>query len=135
MAIAWPGHSSHEQAERWFVRKGSQNWATCPFTQAAFVRLLSNPSVNPRAVAPLEAIRALQESTALPEHHFWPDDIPFAAAVEHLGTRLIGYRQATDAYLLGLAVRKKGVLATLDARTLAIAPEGTPARVHLEIIK
>ncbi|HEY1271695.1 MAG TPA: TA system VapC family ribonuclease toxin [Terriglobales bacterium] len=135
VALAWPGHTLHPTAERWFLRKGSQAWATCPFTQAGFVRLLSNPHVVPGAVSPVEAVLALRESTQLPEHHFWPDDLLFADAIDRSGIRLIGFKQVTDAYLLGLAVRKNGVLATLDAKTATLVSDGSRASAHLEVVR
>jgi predicted nucleic acid-binding protein len=65
----------------------------------------------------------LRRMTALPEHEFWPADLPADFALE--GATLLGHRQLTDAYLLGLAKAKGGVLATLDRgiRALAAGPE------------
>jgi len=46
--------------------------------------------------------------------------------------KLFGHQQVTDAYLLGLAIRKKGKLATLDRGILTLA--GAELSNNLEII-
>jgi toxin-antitoxin system PIN domain toxin len=134
LALAWPAHEFHESARRWFMRKGSRSWATCPFTQAAFVRILSNPAFSARAVSLREAVNALKSSLAHPGHHFWADDISFPDAVATFANRLVGHRQVTDAYLLGLALHRKGSLATLDTRIEALLDETGTHRAHVELI-
>ena len=57
---------------------------------------------------------------SLPDHVFWPDDLPFADAIPAT-TMLAGHRQITDAYLLGLAIAHGGIVATLDADVLSLA--------------
>lgn len=114
VALSWPGHKAHERSLRWFGRHSGEGWATCPFTEAGFVRIVSNPALSPRAVTPTEAIRALEISVSHPRHEFWKDDLSFVDSVRPLRAKLIGHQQVTDAYLLGLAMHKKGKLATLD---------------------
>ena len=134
VALAWPGHVFHAQAESWFARSGAKAWATCPFTEAAFVRILSNPSFSPRAVSPQEAIRALGTSVRHPGHHFWPDAIGVAESLQKFQGRLVGHRQVTDAYLLALALRKGGKLATLDQSVLALLRPDSPETSRIELI-
>ena len=116
IALLWPSHEHHGKVVAWFTRHRTQGWATCPITEAGFVRIVSNPAFSRDAVSPREAVAVLAANTAAPDHRFWPDDLPYAEAVSHIGVRLIGHQQATDAYLLGLAAHKKGQLATLDQR-------------------
>jgi uncharacterized protein len=134
VALAWRGHRLHEQAQRWFLRKGSHAWATCPFTQAGFVRILSNPAFSAKAVPPREAINALQTSIKHPGHQFWTDNISLPEAVTPFGRGLLGHQQVTDACLLGLAVRKKESLATLDSGVLALLEESRAPRTSVELI-
>ena len=56
-----------------------------------------------------------------PAHEFWTESLQVPAAVRGMEPGLHGYRQLNDAYLLALAGRRKGVLATFDRglRTLA----------------
>jgi predicted nucleic acid-binding protein len=69
-----------------------------------------------------------------PAHHFWTDDIGVTEALAHFGRRLLGHQQVTDAYLLGLAIRKKGRLATLDASLSSQLSEQSAARNRLVLL-
>jgi toxin-antitoxin system PIN domain toxin len=128
IAMAWPAHRAHEKVQEWLARHARDGWATCPLTQAAFVRILSNPAFSPNALTPAEALGLLQANLAHPAHRFWADDVTFIQALELFSPRLTGHQQVTDAYLLGLAMHKKGKLATMDraVRTLLAnkSPEG-----------
>jgi uncharacterized protein len=124
VALFSEDHSYHVAAQKWFREHEKKGWATCPFTQAGFVRLLSNPFVAKNAVPPTEAIAVLDENTSTPHHEFWADDISYAKAIEPLSSKLSGHRQVTDAYLLGLAMHRKGKLATFDLSIAALLPEG-----------
>ena len=134
IALVWPAHGSHSQAQDWFARQARQGWATCPFTQAAFVRLVSNPAFSRDAVTPQEAINLLSASLKHRCHRFWSDAISFGEAVELFQGRLVGHRQVSDAYLLGLAIHQKGKLATMDQAVLALLPPHSPHRERVEII-
>ena len=120
IALLWPGHTQHDTAMKWFARHRAKGWATCPFTEAGFVRLVSNPAFSRDAVTPREASGLLAANTAAKDHLFWPDEWPFADAVAFSGARLVGHQQVTDAYLLGLALRRGGLLATLDERVVVL---------------
>jgi toxin-antitoxin system PIN domain toxin len=120
VALAWPGHEDHERVQVWFGRNADLGWATCPFTESAFVRIISNPAFSPRAVSPQEALRALNINVKHPAHRFWAADIAFGEAVQRFQGRLVGHKQVADAYLLGLALHKQGKLATLDRSLVAL---------------
>jgi predicted nucleic acid-binding protein len=111
-----------------------QGWATCPFTQAAFVRIISNPAFSPDAVTPPEAMSVLSSNLAHRFHRFCRVDLRFSEAVEDFRDGLVGHRQVTDAYLLGLAVHNNGKLAALDRAGLALLPAGSPQRERAGII-
>jgi len=49
-----------------------------------------------------------------PDHQFWPADLRFADLVKP--GQVFSHKQITDLYLLGLAIRNGGKLATLDRR-------------------
>ena len=57
IALLWPAHEFHTVVHRWFTRSARHGWATCPLTEAAFVRIVSNPAFSPDAVTPGEATR------------------------------------------------------------------------------
>jgi len=128
IALMWPAHEGHAQVQQWFSRNAREGWATCPFTQAAFVRIVSNPAFSPDAVTPQEAVKVLSANLKHPFHRFWMDEIDFAQAAARFAERLIGHQQVSDAYLLGLAIHKKGRLATLDRSVLSLLPQSTMQR-------
>lgn len=120
VALAWPKHEAHQRVGRWFAAHSRVGWATCPFTQAALVRILSNPAFSPNALSVGNALAVLQANLELPGHHFWPASMPLPEAVGDAGRRLRGHRQVTDAYLLGLALHHRGKLATVDRGIAAL---------------
>jgi len=134
VALLWPSHAQHELALKWFSRHRARGWATCPLTEAGFVRIASNPAFSRDAATPRDAVAVLAANTAATDHFFWPDDLPLAEAVAFAGMRLVGHQQITDAYLLGLALRHGGRLATLDQRTTALTEPKSPQHAALEII-
>lgn len=134
IALLWPRHEQHGPAVKWFTRHRSAGWATCPFTEAGFVRIVSNPAFSRDSVQPREANHVLSANTAAKDHRFWADDVPFAEAVAFAGMRLVGHQQVTDAYLLGLAIRRGGVLATLDRHLATLTEPNTTERKALESV-
>lgn len=134
IALAWPGHAFHERVQRWFGRNSAAGWATCPFTQAAFVQIVSNPAFSDRSPTPLEAMESLAITLKHPHHQFWPDDLGFNEAVTVFRSRLVGHRQTSDAYLLGLALHRGGKLAVLDRGILTFLAPGSLQSKHVELI-
>jgi uncharacterized protein len=119
IAMAWPTHHAHEKVQSWLVPHAREGWATCLLTQTAFVRILSNPAFSPDALTPADAVRLLEANLAHPSHRFWADEISLAQALKSFLPRLRGQQQVTDAYLLGLAIQRKGKLVTMrDLRGL-----------------
>jgi len=119
IALSWPEHSLRARAESWFAARGHLAWATCPLTQAAFVRILSNPAFSSHALTPRDALSLLESNLKHPNHQFWGASIPLAGAVGKVAARLQGHRQITDAYLAGLAAQRKGKFATLDGAVIS----------------
>lgn len=114
IALAWPKHQFHGKVGTWFARHSRAGWSTCPFTQAAFVRILCNPAFSSDALTPENALRLLEANINLPSHQFWPDSLDVPSALDSIQGRLTGHQQVTDAYLLALASHHRGKLATLD---------------------
>jgi hypothetical protein len=136
VARFWETHVFHKMVRAWMASHEHEGWATCPITQAGLVRTISNPGFSQNAPRPAEAIHWLAESLRLdPNHHFWADDLPLYDACAESLPRLNGFKQLTDAYLLGLAIHKKGRLLTLDRKMLALAAEDGPARNSLVILE
>ena len=119
LALAWPSHVYHVNAQQWFARKRTAGFRTCPLTEIGFVRISSNPRFTADAVSPITALALLERIKDLPGHEFWPDDLPIDGALESFAG-IVGYRQVTDAYLLAVAQARDGILATLDRGTLTL---------------
>jgi toxin-antitoxin system PIN domain toxin len=133
IAMAWPTHRAHEKVQDWLARHAREGWATCPLTQTAFVRILSNPAFSPNALTPGDALALLRANLAHPAHRFWADEVSLVRALGPFVPRLTGH-QVTDAYLLGLAMHKKGKLATMDRAVRTLLPDKSPESDFLMVI-
>jgi toxin-antitoxin system PIN domain toxin len=132
IALLWPAHEHFDAAHDWFARRGGRaRWATCPLTQLAFVRIVSNPAFSPDALAPAEALGLLERNLGHPAHEFWPDDVSLVESVGPLAPRLQGHRQLSDAYLLGLALEHRGKLASFDGGLRGLAAGDRAAGLEL----
>lgn len=115
-------HVHHGRARRWFSGEGRESWATCPITENGFIRIASHPSY-PNPPGSVDAVTAiLRRLCAVPGHQFWPDDISIRDAIA--AEVAVTHSHVTDLYLLALAVRQGGKLATLDDRIPAFAVKG-----------
>lgn len=135
LALGWPNHLHHQRTHDWMAAVPGRRWATCPLTEAGFVRLSCNPGVVGATVFPKQALDILEANTGLPDHVFWPDGVPLTTALAPAVDRLMGHQQIADAYLLGLAIGNKGVLATLDQGVGDLLGPESPHLSALEIIE
>ena len=132
IALLWPAHEHFDAAHDWFATRGGHaRWATCPLTQLAFVRIVSNPAFSPDALAPAEALGLLERNLVHPAHEFWPDDVSLVESVGPLAPRLQGHRQLSDVYLLGLALKHRGTLASFDGGLRGLAAGDRSAGLEL----
>ena len=132
VAIVWPNHAVHSVALSWFEEHADEGWATCGVTESGLVRISSNPVVFRSAVTPADAAALLVDLAEVGAHEFWTDDVSVSASDLVPRERLVGYRQVTDAHLLGIARSHEGALATLDRgiATLAAGLNGA----HVEVV-
>ena len=77
------------------------------------IRILSNPSYPVKA-SPAEVARRLRNACSTTDHHFWADSVSLLDEELFRPSMIAGHQNITDAYLLGLAVRNHGRLATFD---------------------
>ena len=133
IALTHASHVHHGEAHAWLDQVGKRHWATCALTQLAFVRLTSNPRVVGDTISPAQAMQALASMTDQPQHEYWAD-APEPLQVPTLtSAALVGRRQVTDAYLLGMAVLRRQCLATLDRGLLTFAQAGGLS-AHVELV-
>ena len=131
-ALLWPAHEHHSRAHRWFGRRRNARWATCSLTQLGFVRIVSNPAFSSDALSPAGAVELLAINLSHGAHEFWTETLPVPAALRGMESELQGYKQITDAYLLALASRRGGVLATFDRGVRDLA--GVAFEASLEVV-
>lgn len=113
IALLDADHSLHDRATEWFTEHAPQGWASCPLTQNGCIRIMSHPNY-PNAPSLQTVMTRLADATAEAVHEFWPDDVSLLEGRVADATRIHGPRQITDIYLLALAVRHGGRLATFD---------------------
>lgn len=132
IALFDPEHVHHEPAHSWFGGHRSSGWATCPLTENGVVRILSNPAYSPSVEQPAEIARRLASFRKSGGHVFWPDDVSLCDP--ELFNLAVGHRHLTDVYLLGLAVRHGGRLATFD-RSIPVKAVREARPDHLAVIE
>lgn len=115
IALGWPPHEHHERMLKWFKRRAGEGWATTAFTQAAFVRVMLQPSFSPRPLAVTDVAGLLLRNTAHPNHRLLTMSFGFEEVLGCCTGGLVGHRQITDAYLLTTAIVHSVKLVTFDA--------------------
>lgn len=109
-------HGWHDVAHDWFGNEGMTDWATCPITENAVVRIVGRQSYPNFLGSPGAVIDVLRTLRTVGRHIFWPDAISLLDPQIVLSDRLGTPGQVTDTYLLALAASHKGRLATFDRR-------------------
>jgi toxin-antitoxin system PIN domain toxin len=132
IAMFQPDHVHHALAHEWWATSQAEGWASCPLTQNGFVRIVSQPRY-PKPVPVSRAIDLLQEATTETDHAFWTDDISLLDAELFNRDRILGPKQLTDIYLLALAVKNGGRLATFD-RTIPVGAVRGAGPHHVAVI-
>ena len=124
IALLDEGHVFHSQALLFIQRKGLRV-ATCPLVENGVIRVLNLPGYSKFGPVGFERVsRKLREICSDMDHEFWPDDLSLRTQGLINWARILGHNQITDAYLLALAVARKGALITLDHRVTLSAVNG-----------
>jgi uncharacterized protein len=132
IAILDEQHVHHRVAHQWWAANRSAGWATCPLTENGLARIMSQSGYKNRVTTAF-AIDLLSEQIGETDHAFWPDDISLCDGSKFDPSRILGPSQLTDVYLLALAVKNAGRLATLDRSVPLGAVCGAEPR-HLAMI-
>lgn len=131
IALMDRSHIHHEAAHRWFGGAERDQWATCPITENAVVRILGGAGYPNSPGSLLVVARLLQRMMALPGHVFWPDDISLFGSPDVEVERILTPAQITDSYLLALASAHGGRLASLDRRLITGAVRDGGRALHV----
>lgn len=114
VALFDPDHVHHELAHDWFADNRARGWATCPFTENGFLRVVSNPAYRGPVSRTADLVALLRHFCSAAEHIFWQDAVSLRDEALFKPNALTGHRQLADVYLLGLAVHNGACLATFD---------------------
>lgn len=120
IALSVSEHEFHDAASRWLATVDS--FAICPITEGALVRFILR--VGEATATARAMLLKLHEHPAC---SFWDDDVSYLDADL---TFVAGHRQVTDAYLVCLAKKHGGVVATFDSALVRNSPDGTHAILH-----
>ena len=123
VALVFTSHVHHQLVKEWFNLSPRLPWAICAFTEAGFLRTATAPGAGQLTMS--EATAVVTQLAQHPGYHYQPIAADWHTLCSPFFRRLYGTKQVTDAYLLGLAVRKDMVLATLDKGILHLAGEHT----------
>jgi toxin-antitoxin system PIN domain toxin len=119
IALVDSGHQHYQTAQDWFISSGNGPVGLCPLTEAGFLRITTNPAYRPAPRTIEEAIAILQNLKGHPRfsgpiYGYWEIKESWVTLTARFASRVRGHQQVTDAYLLGLAIKEKGVLVTFD---------------------
>jgi uncharacterized protein len=129
IALLDADHIHHTRATTWLSENIEAGWASCAITQNGCVRIMSQPGY-PNALPAARVAQRLREATGTEHHRFVAGDLSLLDA-EHFDTdQLLGHRQVTDAFLLGLALAHGLRFATFDA-TIPLRVVRAPASACL----
>jgi uncharacterized protein len=133
VALFDPAHVQHEPAHKWFAVNRKFRWATCPLTENAFVRVLSNPAYPGESVTIEDAVSRLRTLCSDRDHVFWPGSASLRERGRFRWDEVRNHCELTGIYLLALAISNKGRLATFDSTISLKTIEGA-REYHLELI-
>jgi toxin-antitoxin system PIN domain toxin len=133
IALLDDAHVFARRANEW-LDAAPRPIATCPIVENGVIRIMSAPaySASHRAT-PEQVARGLRVLTQALDHVFWPDEVSLLDEARVDFSRLHGHRQVTDAYLLALAVRRGGVIASFDTALPVTAVRGAGRQHVLQI--
>lgn len=124
----------HNQRALSLIEQPGLKIATCPLIENAVLRITNMPSYNRLSPAGFEVVRRKMDLVCQDTNHeFWADDISLRADAVLDWERVSGHNQITDAYLLALALKHKGCLATFDQRIALSAVRGAKPE-HLKLL-
>jgi toxin-antitoxin system PIN domain toxin len=134
VALFDPDHVHHELAHDWFGDQRGAGWATCALTENGLVRVLSHAKYGAAISRPEEIVGRLRVFCDSGHHVFWPDAVSLRDRRIFNPSFIRGHRQVSDIYLLGLATKMSGSLATFDRSIPASAVIGA-SRETLAVIE
>jgi toxin-antitoxin system PIN domain toxin len=120
IALMDPDHVFHQRAHDWWGGQG-KTWASCPLTENGFIRITASAAYGPGHPATvLEMTSRFAAFASNSGHEFWVDDFSITDPTLFDHSLILSSKYLTDLYLLNMASRNGGCLATFD-RNIPIA--------------
>ena len=119
VALTDGDHVHHGLVKDWFYASPDLQWSVCALSEAGFLRNATSPQVGNLKMS--EATAILKQLAQHPGYRYLPIRADWQTLCSPFFPRLYGTKQVTDAYLLGLCVRHRLILATLDKGILHLA--------------
>ena len=135
VALCWSSHAHHAAALNWFKEHAKQGWATCAFTQAAFVRVILQPAFSGEPLQANQVIELLARTTAHAQHRYFEIDFDMRRVQQACTGGLLGHRQITDAWLLATVIRHEATLVTFDRSIASLLATQAERTARLMILK
>jgi len=127
-------HVHNNLAQSWLTKNLKNGWASCPITENGLIRILTNPNYSRFSRFPVEDIASrFVDFKTTTNHEFWPDKISLLNRNHFDTENILGAKQLTDVYLLGLAAANEGRFVTFD-RTVAKKAALRAKRSTLQLI-
>lgn len=133
VALFFPDHVHHELAHDWFADHRRDGWATCPITENGLVRVACQQPSGDSILRPADVIAALRTFCKDKHHRAWTDTVSLTDESLFAPEFIRGAAHVTDVYLLGLAKKHGGYLATFDRSIPLKSVLGATAK-HLHVI-
>ena len=95
--------------------------------------VLANPAYGATVTRPHELVERLAQFCSTKHYVFWADAVSLSDQRIFNPSMIRGHRQVTDIYLLGLAKKMGGCLATFD-RTIPLAAVAGATRSNLAVV-
>ena len=135
IALSWLKHEHHASVQRWFSRHAQRGWGSCAMTQAAFVRITSQPAFGGQSKSIAEVTGVLRHILAHPGHRLVPVDFAFDDTLRVCTGGIVGHRQVTGAYLLTAALCAGMKLLTFDSGVAALLASDAERKAHLVVLR
>ena len=97
------------------------------------MRVLANPAYGATVTRPVALVERLAQFCSARHHVFWTDAVSLSDKRIFNPSMIRGHRQVTDVYLLGLAKKMGGCLATFD-RTIPLGAVTGATRSTLAVV-
>jgi len=133
VALTDPYHAHAALAHEWLAQRRETIWATCAVVLNGAVRVLGHPRFGGDLGTIASAVERLGKTLRQSRPVVWSGDLTMLDEGVFRPEKIPGPKLVTDVYLLGLAVRNDGCLATFDRNIPLAAVVGAEPR-HLEVV-